>query len=159
MILNFGYRCHFQLALMRPPTDADSKHHILSSSAMTLVTFWGRKHRAGSKLHLNNYVCKHMFYILYRAIEPIWSYQFCFINKRIKPFILYRIINRWWNQRPEVHVSLETSSARLFTLTDIFRVTGHLCGEFTGHQWIPRTKAIHAELWCFLWSAPEYTFE
>ena len=41
----------------------------------------------------------------------------------------------------------------------IFRVTGHLCGEFTGHRWIPRTKASDAELWCFLWSAPEYRFE
>ena len=30
-----------------------------------------------------------------------------------------------------------------------------LCGEFTGHRWIPRTKASDAELWCFLWSAPE----
>ena len=38
---------------------------------------------------------------------------------------------------------------------NIFRVTGHLCGEFTGHQWIPRTKASDAELWCFLWSASE----
>ena len=28
----------------------------------------------------------------------------------------------------------------------IFRVTGHLCGEFTGHRWIPRTKASDAEL-------------
>ena len=37
----------------------------------------------------------------------------------------------------------------------IFRVTGHLCGEFTGHRWIPCTKASDAELWCFLWSAPE----
>ena len=36
----------------------------------------------------------------------------------------------------------------------IFRVTGHLCGKFTGHRWIPRTKASDAELWCFLWSAP-----
>ena len=35
------------------------------------------------------------------------------------------------------------------------RVTGHLCGEFTGPRWIPRTKASDAELWCFLWSAPE----
>ena len=33
------------------------------------------------------------------------------------------------------------------------RVTGHLCGEFTGPQWIPDTKAVDAELWCFLWSA------
>ena len=32
---------------------------------------------------------------------------------------------------------------------NIFRVTGHLCGEFTGHRWIPRTKASDAELWFF----------
>ena len=36
---------------------------------------------------------------------------------------------------------------------NIFRVTGHLCGEFTGLRWIPRTKASDAELWCFLWCA------
>ena len=35
---------------------------------------------------------------------------------------------------------------------NIFRLTGHLCGEFIGHRWIPRTKASDAELWCFLWS-------
>ena len=34
---------------------------------------------------------------------------------------------------------------------DIFRVTGHLCGEFTG----PRTKASDAEHWCFVWSTSE----
>ena len=32
---------------------------------------------------------------------------------------------------------------------NIFRVASHLCGEFIGHQWIPRTKASDAELWCF----------
>ena len=37
---------------------------------------------------------------------------------------------------------------------NLFRVTGLLCGEFTGHWWIPRTKTSGAELWCFLWSAP-----
>ena len=31
------------------------------------------------------------------------------------------------------------------------------CGVFAGHRWIPRTKASDAELWCFLWSAPEPT--
>ena len=30
-----------------------------------------------------------------------------------------------------------------------FRVTGYLCGEFTGPWWIPRTKASDAGLWCF----------
>ena len=38
---------------------------------------------------------------------------------------------------------------------NIFRVTGHFCGEFTGPRWIPRTKASDAGLWCFLWSASD----
>ena len=37
-----------------------------------------------------------------------------------------------------------------------FRVAGPLCGEFTGHRWIPLTKASDAELWRFLWYAPEH---
>ena len=43
------------------------------------------------------------------------------------------------------HVLMMTSSNG-----NIFRVTGHLCGEFTGHRWIPRTKASDTELWCYL---------
>ena len=35
---------------------------------------------------------------------------------------------------------------------NLFRVTGHLCGEFTGPRWIPHTKASDAELCGFLWS-------
>ena len=42
---------------------------------------------------------------------------------------------------------------------NIFRVTSPLCGEFTGHRQITLTKASDAELWCFLWSAPERTVE
>ena len=38
---------------------------------------------------------------------------------------------------------------------NIFRVSGHLYGEFTGRRWIPRRKTSDAELWCFLWSASE----
>ena len=38
---------------------------------------------------------------------------------------------------------------------NIFRVTGHLCGKFTGPRWIPHTKASDAELWCFLWYVSE----
>ena len=34
---------------------------------------------------------------------------------------------------------------------NIFRVTGPLCGEFTGHRWIPLTKASDAELWFAPW--------
>ena len=42
---------------------------------------------------------------------------------------------------------------------NIFHVTSLQSREFTGHRWIPYTKASDAELWCFLWSAPEPTGE
>ena len=48
--------------------------------------------------------------------------------------------------RPQwINLSMMTSSNG-----NIFRVTGHLCEEFTGHGWIPRKKASDAELWYFL---------
>ena len=55
----------------------------------------------------------------------------------------------------------ETYIAFMMTLSNgnIFHVTGPLCGEFTGHRWIPLMKASEAECWCFLWSAPEKTVE
>ena len=62
----------------------------------------------------------------------------------------YQVFRHWWHQwvlwwRHEMEKK--------------FRVTGPLCEEFTGHPWIPRTKASDAEFWCFLWSTPEKTVE
>ena len=34
---------------------------------------------------------------------------------------------------------------------NLFRVTGSLYGEFTGHRWNPLTEASEAELWCFFY--------
>ena len=57
------------------------------------------------------------------------------------------------------HLILQSSLCNIFMITSsngtIFRVTGHLCGEFTGPRWIPHTKASNMELWYLLWSAPE----
>ena len=64
------------------------------------------------------------------------------ISGGITPCVLHRTIS--------LSQHMMTSSNR-----DIFRVTGHLCEEFTGHRWIPRTKASDAELWCFRWSVSE----
>ena len=41
----------------------------------------------------------------------------------------------------------------------IFRVTGPLWRESTGHRWIPLTKSGDAQPWCFLWSVTEQTVE
>ena len=56
-------------------------------------------------------------------------------------------------------ISMKTGYRMVVMMTssngNIFRVTGPLRGEFTGHRWIPLTKASDAEFWCFLWSVPE----
>ena len=57
----------------------------------------------------------------------------------------------WYLVRPS---SMMTSSNG-----NIVRITGPLCGESTGNWWILLTKASDAELWCFLWSAPEQMVE
>ena len=41
---------------------------------------------------------------------------------------------------------------------NILRVTGPFSGWSTCRRWIPLTKASDAELWYFLWCAPEQMF-
>ena len=50
----------------------------------------------------------------------------------------------WWNWS---HCSIMMTSWN----GNIFRFTGHLCREFTGPRWIPRTKASDSEPWCFFY--------
>ena len=59
------------------------------------------------------------------------------------------------NGKPSVAMILWKRVVMTSSNGNIFRVTGPLCEEFTGHRWIPLTKATDAELWCFLWSVPE----
>ena len=111
-----------------------------------------------SKLHVpffkentsDNFICKKIA-ICPRAIsqqikkashpQPPADEKKCKTKKYLTYFLLNHIID---------FKSMMTSSNG-----NIFRVTGHLCGEFIGPRWIPRTKASDAELWYFLWSASE----
>ena len=71
-----------------------------------------------------------------------------------QPYILWTSMyhpicyNQWFLLLFNIQLMMTSSNG------NIFRVTGPLCGEFTGPRWIPRMKASDAELWCFLWSAP-----
>ena len=57
----------------------------------------------------------------------------------------------------DIHINLNFKSNMMRSSKgNTFCVTGHLCREFTGPRWIPRTKASDAKLWCFLSSAPEW---
>ena len=78
------------------------------------------------------------------SIQYLWTvlrYRFFAWNVHMLERTLAKIVSG-----KERHIIMMTSSNG-----NIFRVTGHLCGDFTGH----RTKASDAELWCFVWSTPE----
>ena len=72
--------------------------------------------------------------------------------------------NKWRNEHFQLYVTYmfsvqlpncDHNEVIMMTSSNgtIFRVTGPLCGAFTGQRWIPRTKASDTEFWCFLWSA------
>ena len=63
----------------------------------------------------------------------------------------------WCHSIPAERCNIKDIRPNMMTSSNgsIFRITGPLCWEFPGHRWIPPTKANDAELWCFLWSAPE----
>ena len=68
--------------------------------------------------------------------------------------VLQRRILIKWTVHPQKY-SCGSRSMMTSSNWNIFHVTGSLCGEFTGHRWIPRTKASDAGLWSFLWTAAE----
>ena len=59
----------------------------------------------------------------------------------------------------KIYLAFSTISMTTSSNGNIFRITGTLCQEFTGHRWISLTKASDVELLCFLWSVPEWTVE
>ena len=59
------------------------------------------------------------------------------------------------NQNVKTSVPIVLPRCPYFIMTlsngNLFCVTGHLCGEFTAHRWIPCTKVSDAELWFFFY--------
>ena len=99
---------------------------------------------------------------------PSWACKHVFIMQPLSEFLCGLSIDTvlcWFKQkmvpRHSTHVDDGLVKRRDIMVTsskgNIYRVTGPLCGEFTGHQWILLTKDSDTELWCFLWSAPEQT--
>ena len=61
------------------------------------------------------------------------------------PHVVIRVRNRY----AECSFFVGQQSQRL-------SVHVHFMPHYGDHRWIPLTKARDAELWCFLWSAPEH---
>ena len=52
-------------------------------------------------------------------------------------------------------ITVDNSCKLLALQNNVVSSANKIEGEFTGHRWIPLSKARDAELWCFLWSAPD----
>ena len=83
----------------------------------------------------------------------IWHTLLCWIPYL---FLYQTALHQSWLDRRK-NFPMLVKQFRMITSSNgnIFHVTGLLCGELTGHRWIPRSKASDAELWSFLWSAHE----
>ena len=92
---------------------------------------------------------------LRRPHSVFWTMLCYEIEHFFRGLIIRRIFHKC--QSFSKHISFQLVMC-MMTLSNgnIFHLTGPLCGEFTAHQWIPLTKASDAELWWFLWSAPEH---
>ena len=111
-------------------------------------------------------------------IYGILNSFFCWLEYHLthlgQVFIIWLIVNAilmtklQWKQNQNTLILIQQNeiesvvckmSMMMSSNGNIFRVTGPLCGEFTGDRGIPLTKAIDGELWCFLWSGTEQTNE
>ena len=100
------------------------------------------------ELYFQNF-CIHMVQKIYIWLFPLfWWTRYDFISRRyphttgsIRQSALFvsrvkqKILLFWCNYQH--HPSMMTSSNG-----NIFRVTGHLCGEFTGQRWIPAQRPV-----------------
>ena len=127
--------------------------------------------------HFSNFVFRYKSY-MYKINHHSYHIRYVY-GKSVLAWIMAcccqgtsHYLNQWW-RRSLCHMALNTGQldcstassswqhgkqkSLTFMMTssngNVFSVTGHLCGEFTGPRWIPRTKASDVELWCFLWSA------
>ena len=105
---------------------------------------------------------------VFRIAGPIDSCSLCYypgqaVEQTVWLLVVWKAVTPMWRHFDELQ--FEISGERLVPVMmtssngNISPVTVPLCAEFTGHRWIPLTKASNAELWRFLWSVPEQTVE
>ena len=128
---------HTRIPLFAPNWDLVSpilytKNHVISYTGTlriwpVFVPLWSRRRRAGKKVTAVTF---------FRC--PTVKLLFCKISQNYTHSGVELRLN-------EFSIDMMTSSNR-----NICRVTGPLCGEFTGLRWIPRTKAGDAEMFSLI---------
>ena len=92
----------------------------------------------------NNYVGSNKIYIfsiIFMDALLFGHYQFSFPWRPFSIFMIYNRIHHPNEMRPNSHPE---SALIMMTLSNgnIIRVTGHLCGKFTGPRWFPAQRPV-----------------
>ena len=108
-----------------------------------------------------NHLCWNRLQLIYISTWGPWYFRNKNIYLHFTAFLLTLTIDI--HPRGSQEPAYLTRSTPWFIMTssngNIFRVIGHLWGIHRSPVNSPHTKANDAELWCFLWSAPECMVE
>ena len=128
-------------------SDADGA--LMFSLICAPINGWVNNGEAGdlrrNHAHYDASVMIYHFFLTHSMNQSQEWIPYTFIYKRLN-FVIRQVISSTIACLADMTFMMTSSNG------SIFRVTGHLCGEFIGPRWILRTKASDAELWCFLWS-------
>ena len=129
-----------------------SKATLMNTDKYFIWIHYEQLHNHNKAKH-NKTVCIFLgIYCSYNNGGKLW-YSPNESKKGLKPPFICKM--NCWNRLPDIKLTHKGHSMMTSSNGSIFRVTGLLCGEFTGHRWTPSTKASDAGLWCFLWSSRE----
>ena len=107
-------------------------HIAIPTCMQASVNYWNRQEHVYISI-------SSILLALFTKLACVVSCQF--FNNLILVVTKHRIHNKIWNGRGAHHDDVIKWKHSL--------VTGPLCGEFTGHRWIPLTKASDVEFWWY----------
>ena len=134
----------------------DPVFYFLSGIRKTLIRNDFKQKLCTFQLHLMPFGVALPWYQIYVQVIYCWNEWIHLVCYSLCILYINTICNTERATTPTRVMKTPSNSMMTSSNGNLFRVTDHLCGEYTGHQWIPHTKASDAELWCFLWSASEY---
>ena len=111
--------------------------HFCFTNVLNLPTACNLRPLINSITKYRARLCSLIFELVFIHSQTLTGASLMFVEERhvISSHALY-----WINNSSTLRWNIMTSSNGI-----IFRVTGPLSGEFTGHRWIPHTKASAAE--------------
>ena len=143
----------------------DSKVHVANMRPTWVLSVPDGPHVSPMNLAIGVYICSKMSKgngIIFKAwmvfnktaLYHFVTHWYCLMSVTVFMYGVKHMTHLNLSCCMAVWVIVELPLTPMFMMMssngNIFCITGPLCWEFTGHRWIPCTKASDAEVWCFL---------